>query len=237
MRSRPVFVLVTCEHGGNRIPAAYRRWFRGCARLLASHRGYDPGALAMARTLARVFAAPLVASKVSRLVVELNRSPGHRGLFSTAMLRAPSTVRDEALQRFYHPYRNAVSDAVERQIEHGYRVLHVSSHSFTPVLDGVVRRADIGLLYDPSRAFERNVVASWQRELRSRLPAFVVRRNSPYRGTDDGLTTMLRKHFADGTYAGIEVEINQKHLRKGSREQSALRKSVAQALRSALAQA
>jgi predicted N-formylglutamate amidohydrolase len=235
MRSQPVFVLVTCEHGGNRIPAAYRRWFRGSARLVASHRGYDPGALAMARTLSRVFAAPLVASTVSRLVVDLNRSPRHRGLFSEAMLRAPLTVRDEALQRFHRPYRNAVSDAVERRIERGYRVLHVSSHSFTPVLDGVVRRADIGLLYDPSRAFERDVVASWRRELRSRLPVFVVRRNAPYRGTDDGLTTSLRERFGDGDYAGIELEINQKHLRKSSRERSALRNDVVQALRSALA--
>ena len=234
--SRPVFVLVTCEHGGNRIPAAYRRWFRGCARLLASHRGYDPGALAMARTLSRVFAAPLVASTVSRLVVELNRSPGHRGLFSDVDASRAFHIRDEALQRFYRPYRNAVRDAVERRIERGYRVLHVSSHSFTPVLDGVVRRADIGLLYDPSRAFERHVVASWRRELLSRLPAFVVRRNSPYRGTDDGLTTSLRKRFGDGDYAGIELEINQKLLRKGAREQSALRNGVAQALRSALAE-
>lgn len=63
-----------------------------------------------------------------------------------------------------------------------------------------------------------------------------MRRNSLYRGTDDGLTTMLPKHFADGTYAGIEIEINQKHLRKRSREQSAFRKGVAQALRSALAE-
>jgi predicted N-formylglutamate amidohydrolase len=237
LHSRPVFVLTTCEHGGNRIPAAYRRWFRGCSRLIASHRGYDPGALAMARTLSRVFSAPLIVSTVSRLVVELNRSPGHRGLFSAAMRRAPSTERDEALQRFYRPYRKAVRDAVERQIERGYRVLHVSSHSFTPILDDVLRRADIGLLYDPSRAFERDVVASWQRELRSGLPGFVVRRNYPYRGTDDGLTTMLRRHFADDSYAGIELEINQKHLREGSRERSALRNSVAQALRSALAEA
>ena len=152
------------------------------------------------------------------------------------MLRAPSTLRDEAVQRFYRPYRNAVGAAVERQIERGHRVLHVSSHSFTPVLDGVVRRADIGLLYDPFRAFEREVVASWQRELRARLPAIVVRRNYPYRGTDDGLTTMLRKRFADGAYAGIEVEINQKHLREGSRQRSAFRNNVAQALRSALAE-
>ena len=39
--------LFTCEHGGNRIPAPYRRLFRGQRALLDSHRGYDPGALVM----------------------------------------------------------------------------------------------------------------------------------------------------------------------------------------------
>ena len=31
----------------------------------------------------------------------------------------------------------------------GRRVIHISSHSFTPELNGKVRRADVGLLYDP----------------------------------------------------------------------------------------
>jgi len=34
--------IITCEHGSNRIPAPYRRLFRGQAALLDSHRGYDP---------------------------------------------------------------------------------------------------------------------------------------------------------------------------------------------------
>jgi len=55
--------LITCEHGGNRIPARYRPLFACHGALLASHRGYDPGALALARDFAsadstlRAFAA------------------------------------------------------------------------------------------------------------------------------------------------------------------------------------
>ena len=41
--------LITCEHGGNRIPPRYRDLFAGCEALLQSHRGYDPGALTLAR--------------------------------------------------------------------------------------------------------------------------------------------------------------------------------------------
>ena len=63
------FLLVTCEHGGNRVPKRYRRLFAGWESVLASHRGYDPGALTLARELARAFDAPLVASTVTRLLV------------------------------------------------------------------------------------------------------------------------------------------------------------------------
>ena len=76
--------LVTCEHGGNRIPSSLQPLFRGYRALLATHRGFDPGALVMARQLATAFAAPLVTSTTSRLVVDLNRSIGHPRLYSPA---------------------------------------------------------------------------------------------------------------------------------------------------------
>src|SRR5258705_12004908 len=82
--------LITCEHGGNRIPAPYRRLFRGRRALLDSHRGYDPGALVMAKALAGAFKAPLVTSTISRLVIDLNPSIGHPPLFYTATGGAPA---------------------------------------------------------------------------------------------------------------------------------------------------
>ena len=36
-----------------------------------------------------------------------------------------------------------------------------------------------------------------------------MRRNYPYRGSSDGLTTTLRGLFADPDYLGIEIEVNQ----------------------------
>jgi predicted N-formylglutamate amidohydrolase len=74
--------IITCEHGGNRIPAPYRRLFREQRALLDSHRGYDPGSPVMAKALARAYRAPLVASTVSRLLIDLNRSISHPQLFS-----------------------------------------------------------------------------------------------------------------------------------------------------------
>ena len=44
----PVRIVLTCEHGGNRIPAAYAAYFQSAGAVLDSHRGFDAGALAVA---------------------------------------------------------------------------------------------------------------------------------------------------------------------------------------------
>jgi predicted N-formylglutamate amidohydrolase len=128
--------LVSCEHGGNRIPAPYRSLFRGCNALLDSHRGYDRGALVMARGLAKALRAPLVTSTISRLLIDLNRSIGHPRVFSTATRGAPATLRAKIAEQYYWPYRLQVERLVRRSVSRGRRVIHISSHSFTPVLDG-----------------------------------------------------------------------------------------------------
>ena len=87
--------LITCEHGGNRIPSRYRHLFAGFEALLQTHRGYDAGALALAGELARALAAPMFAAATSRLLVDLNRSIGHPRLYSEATRGAPATVRSE----------------------------------------------------------------------------------------------------------------------------------------------
>ena len=59
-------ILITCEHGGNQVPARWRARFRGAGAVLSSHRGWDPGALGVARTLAKALGAPLVFAETSR---------------------------------------------------------------------------------------------------------------------------------------------------------------------------
>lgn len=101
---------------------------------------------------------------------------------------------------------------IARLIEQRGHCIHVAVHSFTPVLAGKRRNADIGLLYDPASALERRIVTCWQSAIRrvDRGPA--VRRNYPYRGTTDGLTTTMRNRFDPDRYAGIELELNQARL-------------------------
>ncbi|MBW8364695.1 MAG: N-formylglutamate amidohydrolase [Rhizobium sp.] len=221
-----VHVLITCEHGGNRIPTRYHSLFAGFEALLHSHRGYDPGALAVARKLARVLDAPLFVSTTSRLLIDLNRSIGHPKLYSEATRDAPAAVRREILDRHYLPYRTAVEAHVAAAIARGSRVIHLASHSFTPVLDGIVRNADIGLLYDPARAGEAELCRRWQARLKSQALELKVRRNYPYTGKSDGFTAFLRRRFPSDLYVGIELEINQKHVLPGGRRWLAMQDIV-----------
>ncbi len=227
--------LVTCEHGGNRIPAPYRPLFAGQGPLLDSHRGFDPGALAMARALAEVLGAALVAATVSRLLVDLNRSLGHRHLFSTATRAAPAPLRAKIMAEHYQPHRAEVERLVRASVGHGMRVIHIASHSFTPIFDGTARTADVGLLYDPRRAAESTLCARWKAGLAKRDPALRVRRNYPYAGKDDGLTAHLRTRFGAGDYIGIELEINQRIVAAGDPRFPALRRALTETLRSAAA--
>ena len=81
MQRRP-HLLVSCEHGGNAVPSAYAPLFAGAAAVLESHRGLDYGALEAAQAFGARLGVEPIAATTTRLVVDLNRSPGHRNLFS-----------------------------------------------------------------------------------------------------------------------------------------------------------
>lgn len=207
--------LISCEHGGKRIPPQWRALFAPHAALLSSHRGYDKGALRMARELAAALDAPLFAATTSRLLIELNRSPGHPKLYSAVTRALSADERRDIFEHCYVPYRRAVEERVADLVAQGRRVVHVSSHSFTPELDGQVRHADIGLLYDPKRPGEAALCRRWRAALGSSAPALHLRMNYPYAGSADGFTTWLRRRFGPQQYIGIELEINQKHVSAG----------------------
>ncbi len=235
MNPRPAYAfLVTCEHGGHRIPARYRACFAGQEALLHGHRGYDPGALTMARDLARRLHAPLLHATVSRLLVDLNRSVGHPHLHAEVIRQLPQAQRQQILARYYLPYRAGAEAVVARAVAQGQRVIHLSSHSFTPVLDGVVRNVDIGLLYDPARPREAALCRAWQASLKRLAPTLRVRRNAPYKGIADGHTAGLRRRFAAEGYVGIELEINQGFFLAGGAPWRRLRALVLEALEAAL---
>lgn len=227
-------MLITCEHGGNRIPPEYTGLFAGWDAVLATHRGFDAGALEMAGALASVFAAPLIAATVSRLLIDLNRSLSNPAAWSAATRNLAAAEKERIVSQYHTPYRSQVEAFVAAQVGAGVCVIHVSSHSFTPELDGVVRTADVGLLYDPTRAGELALAARWKAALQTQDPGLRVRRNYPYAGRNDGLTSALRRKHPAERYVGLELELNQALVHAGQPAWSTLQARVIASLRAAL---
>lgn len=218
--------MISCEHAGNRVPKGHAALFAGQESILQSHRGYDPGALCLAREFAAAMECPLLACRVTRLLVEPNRSLHHRNLFSSFSRSLSRADRKGLIRRYYLPHREAVTSALRDALSRPGRVLHLAVHTFTPALDRVVRPADVGLLYDPRRTAEKAFCTQWRRAILEADPVLRVRRNYPYRGAADGLTTWLRKELGTMRYLGIELEVNQRYPFGEAREWSRVRRTL-----------
>lgn len=187
----------------------------------------------MARELARQLEAPLIATTTTRLLVDTNRSIGHPRLFSQWSRELPEAQRRQIVDRYWRPHRDAVEACVRSASGRRRPVLHVSVHSFTPRLKGRMRTVDVGWLYDPARRAERVFVDQWSRALKGRTQVLRLRRNQPYRGTADGLTTSLRALFGP-RYMGLELEVSQRLVLGPSARWRRLRRDLAESLAEAL---
>lgn len=202
-------ILLTCEHAGNQIPEAYNKLFFGKEEVLASHRGWDPGALNIAKKLSHEWGSSLLSYSWSRLLIEPNRSEGHPELFSEFTSGMGESEKNTLLDHYYRPYRKSVEAAIRKRLsEHGF-VIHCGIHTFTPLFNGAERDVDIGILFDPDRPAELEICTRWKRAVESQYNGLRISFNEPYAGSSDGLTTSLRGKFPDSFYAGIELEFSQ----------------------------
>ncbi len=209
MTLRSLTIILSCEHGGNKVPAEYRKMFAPHSELLQTHRGWDPGTKQLAERWQQDLKCELHTATVTRLLADLNRSPNHRSVFSVVTRDLPAAEKQTILANYHTPHRQRVIESIKKAVDSGQRVLHVGVHSFTPQLNDEVRNADVSLLYDPASRWESELSLLWRESLRASKPRPRVRLNYPYRGNTDGLTKTLRKLTPPGTYAGIEIEVNQ----------------------------
>ncbi|MFB9054376.1 N-formylglutamate amidohydrolase [Formosa undariae] len=201
-------LILTCEHGGNTIPKQYLPYFKNIKTTLQSHRGFDIGALDVFNYL-KPLSDYSNSSITSRLLIELNRSLHHKNLFSEYSNTLSPLEKERLIERYYKVYRNSVEHYISKNIDEGEVILHISVHSFTPILSEIQRNCDIGFLYDSSRTEESKLCRQLKSLLHSENPNLKVRFNYPYLGTADGFTTYLRHRFPNN-YLGIEIEVNQK---------------------------
>jgi len=204
-------LFFTVEHGDNKVPDEFAHLFTGYDSVLASHRGYDPGAGELAVRFSTHFHAPCEQAKITRLLIDQNRSRNNRrALFSEFTRGLPKEEQKKIIDVCYWPYQYLVRKRIESLLSTADSVLHLAIHSFTPVLNGQVRNCDVGLMYDPSHKTERSFCRRWQEQITDIDPAVRVRRNYPYRGVNDGIVRSLRQEFSGQNYIGLQIEVNQK---------------------------
>jgi predicted N-formylglutamate amidohydrolase len=205
--NQPPGILLTCEHASPAVPPGYQEFFRGATEVLESHRAYDPGALEVAEALSRnLDCGPTLAGEFTRLLIDLNRSLHHPRVFSEFSPPPGHPLREPLILAYRH-FRQRAQASLQALLQAHQTAIHFSVHSFTPVLDGQVRNAELGLLYDPSRPAERELARQMAEAYRQAERSLPVRFNYPYRGVADGHTTTLRRSLGD-RYVGIEIELN-----------------------------
>ncbi len=210
----PRSLLVTVEHSSNRLPAELEGLGLS-SETLESHVAWDPGAHELGLALHQALGGALIEGQWSRLLVDLNRSSTNWRKIAPARsfgVDIPGNAglsRDEIKKRvetYWTPFR----DQAHEVVANAGACLHVSVHTFTPVLGKDVRDFDLAVLYDPRRLVEREygrtLFAYW------RDVGWKARRNAPYRGIGDGHVTTLRREFPESRYAGLEIEVNQRQL-------------------------
>lgn len=205
--------VVSCEHASARVPDEVDLGLSRVDQL--THHAWDPGAQTLAAPIANGLGCGLLAGNVSRLVVDLNRTEENPEVVPAVSFGLPvpgnqdldPAERERRLATYHRPYRAAVRGAVDGARRLTGRCLHLSIHSFVPILNGRRRDLEVGVLFDPDRSWEAEVAGALLEALRQ--AGWDARANQPYVGTDDGLTTSFRPCFPAETYAGIEIEASQ----------------------------
>ncbi|MGJ3237040.1 N-formylglutamate amidohydrolase [Marivirga sp.] len=90
--------IFSCEHGGYEIPELYQSYFKGQEEILTSHRGWDRGALEIAQYISRRADSKLISNSISRLLIEFNRTLGHKELFSEFSQKVSENIQKKLIE-------------------------------------------------------------------------------------------------------------------------------------------
>ena len=218
-------VVLVCDHASNHIPAGYN----GLGLVpseMTRHIAWDPGAMPVASAISRGLDAPLVASAVSRLVIDCNRPldapdlvaeisettiiPGNRAL-------SPEALR-ERIALAHDPFHAAIDALIDERVAAGLETWLVSVHSFTPVYKGVARPWQVGIVHDADERISRPLIAAL-----SKVEGVTVGDNQPYSPADRVYYTLERHARSRGLpCAMIEIRNDEIAGEEGQRKWAAL---------------
>ena len=204
-------LLLICDHASNLVPRALADLGLPHAEL-RRHIGWDIGAAAVTRHLVALTGAPAVMTRYSRLVVDCNRSPDHPGLIPPESDRTavpgnadlPAAARAARMAALYAPYRAEIDRQIDRlTAASGVDPVLVSIHSFTPVMDGLARPWEIGVLWNRDPRLPVPLIERLRRD-----PALTVGDNEPY-SAREGFGHTLDTHGDGRGLANALIEIRQ----------------------------
>jgi predicted N-formylglutamate amidohydrolase len=207
-------LVLVCEHASNAVPEEYGSLGLPQAEL-DRHIGYDLGAAALTRALAARLDATALLGVVSRLLIDINRLPGHAGFVPVESdgTRVPGNAdADDAERarreaRWFTPFHDRVGAEIDARIAAGRPPVLVTIHSFTPVLAGVERPWPVGVLYNRERGFALAVLD----ELCERVPG-PLGENQPYGIELDGGDVTVLVHGDDRAVPTIAFEVRHDEL-------------------------
>jgi predicted N-formylglutamate amidohydrolase len=201
------FVFVA-DHAGRRTPQ--RLGLLGLpAAEFERHIAWDIGAGAVACLLGEALDAIVIRQTYSRLVIDCNRTPGSATSIVelSEMTEVPDNVGLGAAQRraryeeIFKPYHARIGAELERRQQSARAATLVSVHSFTPVFKGVLRRWDLGMLYNRDARFAHSLINLLQGEA-----GLIVGDNEPYSVSDaTDYTIPVHGERRGVPHVGIEI--------------------------------
>ncbi len=202
-------VLLVCDHASAFIPRELANLGLDEAEL-SRHIAWDIGAADLTRALASRLDAPAVLGGFSRLIIDPNRYldhessilklsdgvavPGNRGL--------DRAQRERREAGFFRPYHAALSGALAGLLRREPAPAVVSIHSFTPMLQGVRRPWEVGVLWDQDPLLPVSLIQ------RLSAAGIVTGDNEPYNARD-GIGYTLAAHADSQGLAQALIEVRQ----------------------------
>ncbi len=206
-------LVLSCEHAVDTIPDKYRDLFQKPLSSRLQKKAMDHGALNITKQISQILHCDFTQNSVSRLLIDCNRSLANKRCFSKYSNTLSEAEKQTLIDQYYTPFRQQTKALIDQHIEANRQVLHISIHTFSPILRGFRQNAGIGLLYDTKRHGEKEVARIWHGLLLQETPSYRIRYNYPFPGNSDSYTKTLRHTYAEKDYLGIEMEVNQALLK------------------------
>lgn len=200
-------LLLACDHASRRFPRALGNLGVDPA-VRRSHLACDIGAGALTTLLAERLTATAVLQNYSRLVIDCNRQlldPAAflefgDGVVISGNRNLHASDKEIRAREIYHPYHQAIENEITRLSQGGAKPSLLAIHSFTPVMNGISRAWQIGILWDKDERISDPMIEAL------RKTELTVGDNEPYSGKAPQDYTIDHHAEAKGLpHVGIEI--------------------------------